>query len=510
MIAVERSVLEEFRACVARRLGLSFENGRTDFLEDVLAQRMQEQHDADPAGYVRSLSSGNSLAEWRRVAERLTVTETYFFRNADHFRALAETVLPERIRAQALHRRLRLLSAGCASGEETYSLAMAMKERLPELASWDIRILGVDVNPSMLEKARAGLYSTWSLRETSAEARERYFRPEGREFRLSADIRAMGVLEERNLAEANGDLWQKETYDIIFCRNLIMYFVPEAARELMARMAQALVPGGFLFLGHAETLRGLSQDFHLCHTHGTFYYQRRDGAPNPLGLDDRSEPTQTPAITALNWDPSTTWVETIQKASEKIIGLAERSQEPLPAAAPRHPPQAWDLSLAMDLLRQERFAEALEAVWRLPPESAADPDVQLLHAVLLTNAGGLADAETVCRRLLSLNELNAGAHYLRALCREHAGDRAASEEHDRTAIYLDAGFAMPWLHLGLLAKRGGRPEEARRHLEQALSLLAKEDSSRILLFGGGFSRQTLGQLCRSEIAALKGAGRAHE
>jgi chemotaxis protein methyltransferase CheR len=107
--------------------------------------------------------------------------------------------------------------------------------------------------------------------------------------------------------------------------------------------------------------------------------------------------------------------------------------------------------------------------------------------------------------LLTVDELNAGAHYLMALCQEHAGDRAAAEEHDRAAVYLDPFFAMPHLHLGLLAKRSNDTEAAQRELSHALTLLAREDASRILLFGGGFTREALTAFCRAELRAVGGA-----
>jgi chemotaxis protein methyltransferase CheR len=108
----------------------------------------------------------------------------------------------------------------------------------------------------------------------------------------------------------------------------------------------------------------------------------------------------------------------------------------------------------------------------LPPESGSDHDAQLLRAVLLTNGGAVEEAEDVCRRLLASDELNAGARYLMALCREHAGDRPAAAEHDRAAIHLNPRFAMPHLHLGLLAKRAGDVATARHELGEASGLLA--------------------------------------
>jgi chemotaxis protein methyltransferase CheR len=137
-------------------------------------------------------------------------------------------------------------------------------------------------------------------------------------------------------------------------------------------------------------------------------------------------------------------------------------------------------------------------------DSTVDLDAQLLRAVLLMNRGLLAEAESMCDHILGSDELNAGAHYLMALCREHAGDRDAAVEHDRAAAYLDTGFAMPHLHLGLLVRRAGDVERARSELGRALLLLTHEEPSRILLFGGGFSREALVALCRSELQAAGG------
>jgi chemotaxis protein methyltransferase CheR len=159
----------------------------------------------------------------------------------------------------------------------------------------------------------------------------------------------------------------------------------------------------------------------------------------------------------------------------------------------------WDLAPALDLLRQERFAEALDHVRSGPPEAERDPDVLLLEATLLAHGGQLAAAEDACLRLLVIDKLNAGAHYVLALCREHSEHRERASRHDQVAAYLDPTFAMPRLHLGLLARRAGDRVAARRELAQALVLLKREDASRLLLFGGGFNREALMALCESAL-----------
>ena len=150
--------IECFRGLVAERLGLHFEDGKLDFLADVLRQRMEAtgcDHFSSYHDRIHPRSACES-EEMRAVAEQLTVCETYFFRYPDHFRAFTETVVPDRIRAREHSRQLRILSAGCASGEEAYTVAMLIRDRLPDLASWDITIHGIDVNRSMLEKRCGG------------------------------------------------------------------------------------------------------------------------------------------------------------------------------------------------------------------------------------------------------------------------------------------------------------------------------------------------------------------
>jgi chemotaxis protein methyltransferase CheR len=135
----------------------------------------------------------------------------------------------------------------------------------------------------------------------------------------------------------------------------------------------------------------------------------------------------------------------------------------------------------------------------MPAEAGIDPDVLLLQATLLVHGGKLAAAAEVCRVLLAGDEMNAGANYVLALCFEGVGDRAAATHHYRVASYLDPNFAMPRLHLGLLARRGGEMATAKEDLTQALDLLRREDASRLLLFGGGFTRDALIALCEAEL-----------
>ena len=497
-----REELERFRRIIAVRLGLQFDEAKFELLADVLRRRLAARHLSSTTEYLRDLEcKTNGHDELRELTCYLTVAETYLFRGADQFRALEETVLPDRIRRRSVVRQLRLLSAGCASGEEAYSLAILLRERFPEMVSWNVTILGVDLNPAMLVKATRARYQAWSLRETSLATREKFFCREGGVYELDQRIRSMVSFEERNLVfdDPTG-----ADFDVILCRNMMMYLVPSAVEAVIARLTRILAARGYLFLGHAETLRGLSQQFELQHTHETFYYRKREGMPAPVTGDRRLSGLASQPVF-----PAATWMDEVQRASDRISTLSrelqDRAQTVLPQA--REPgkgstaPVSVELGLVFELLRQERFQEALKAIREASPQAGQEPDTLLLRTVLLINCGDLGAAERSCRDILAVDDLNAGAHYLMALCCEHFGDINAAMEHDRKAIHLDSTFAMPHLHLGRLARRAWDTWTARRELEDASLLLVREETARILLFGGGFSREALVNLSRAESRA---------
>lgn len=508
---VDRGQLERLRRAVARRLGLQLDGSKLDELAQVAAQRLSALGNPPPARWLEQVEAGHG-PELDALAERLTVGETYFFRNWNDLRALLGSVIPERVQARRSERRVRILSAGCASGEEPYTLAMLVRQ-VPELARWDVAIRGVDLNPAALARAVSGRYSRWSLRQTPPDLQARFFRQERQEFRLVDEIRSMVRFEQANLVEDDPRIFSPSSWDVVFCRNVTMYFGREVARAVMDRFATALAPGGFLFLGHAESLRGLSTRFHLRHTHETFYYQVRGEAEArpPAPLEPLAEARPVPEEPAQNAD----WLQVIHESSERIAALAGGAGAPSAPAAGSAPaasargaspagPAEPSVARALELFGRERFGEALSALGSPALEDERDPDVLLLRAVLLTAGGAHAEAELVCGRVLELDELSAEAHYLLALCREQAGDLAAAADQDRYAAYLDPTFSMPLLHLGLMAKRRGDLAAARRELARAAVLLPAEEPSRILLLGGGFSRDALAELCRAELRATGG------
>jgi chemotaxis protein methyltransferase CheR len=491
--------IDRFRAVIARRLGLHFDGGKQVFLADTLRRGLDEAG-LDAEAYLDLLTIADGAGrEWRALARALTVTETYFFRNNAQFAALREFIVAEWLPSRPAAKRLAILSAGCASGEEPYSIAMLLRE--PAAAGCEAAIHGIDINVATLAKAAGGRYSAWSLRETAEARRALYFTQQGNDCVLEPAIRDAVTFEARSLHDEDAEFWRPDAFDIVFCRNVLMYFTPAAARAAIARIARSLAPGGLLFLGHAETLRGLSSDFHLRHTHGTFYYQRKDTLEQREAA--RAEPrwdTLPPPRDGAD-DGAAAWYEAIESAAQRIRFLAAR---PANAGQITAPTGGDELARAMVLLGREHYAEALTVLDALPADAARQSAALFLRAVLLMNRGDLAGAERLCHALLMRDGVSAGAHYLMALCREAAGDCRAAAAHDRHAASLDPGFAMPRLHLGLLARRTGDRDGARRELTRAAALLPREEAERVLLFGGGFGRDALLALCRAELASAGG------
>jgi chemotaxis protein methyltransferase CheR len=495
--------LARFRAVVGRWLGLRFEESRSSELAEVLERLGGGAVESD--GYLSRLESASlSRKDLRDLAAQLTVGETYFFRNPEQLRAFSEVVLHDPPAAKPASHKLRVLSAGCASGEEAYSLAILAAER-PGVPPREVSITAIDVNAVALQRAATGRYSSWSLRETPADMRRRWFQQVGADYAVDASIRASVRFEERNLAAEEGDLWLPETYDVIFCRNVLMYLTPEAARAAMARMWRSLTADGHLFLGHAESMRDLSDDFHLCQTHGTFYYRRKSpGSRAPAVELDAFVPSARYSTPAPVEEANVGWIEAVRQSTDRVRVLSERSRTP-PNGLPAAPPAANVAREVIALLVRERFAEALALLDGLPGRGGApDPEALLLRAALLTHSGRFDAAETVCRELCGRDAKSAGAHYLLAICHEGAGDPRAAIEKHQVAAYLDPDFAMPHLHLGLLLRRAGDLSAAQRELERALALLAGEDAARIVLFGGGFTREALTRLCQTELRAAGG------
>lgn len=471
--ALDAAILLRFRHALSEHVGLVFPEYRVDMLADLLQERAKV-HGLDPRAYVFALERGGRSSELDALAPYVTTGETYFFRNSAQFDVLREQVLPGLLHERRLAGRgVSILSAGCSTGEELYTVAMLMQEMAPGDRPEVHSLLGVDLNPRALQAAREGRYTAWSLRETPIEAKERWFESTAQEYRVHAALRAAVRFEQLNLHARAPEFWTPERFDVIFARNVLMYFDRDGMAAALARMAAALAPGGYLFLGHSENLRELVQDWQVCHTHGTFYY-RRQATTDAVAPQD--------------------WLADIHRAADRVRGLTEAPA--VRQAVPPLAPARDGFEGALVHFSQERFDAAAQALDALPAASARMADAQLLRAMLHVHHGELQRAEHIAHALLVREPRCAAAHYVIGLCREGSGDLGAAANRYRLAD----GFALSHLQLGRLARRRGDRQTKRQELDRAAALLAYERPQHVQMFGGGFDRQALLALCRSEGA----------
>lgn len=269
--------------------GLHFADNKRFLLEMRVQKRLASIGMGSVADYYALLRSpARGPKELLELLDIATTHETSFFRNQPQLDAFRRVVLPqllERRKASGC-RSLKIWSAACSSGEEPYTLAMLILEHIGEEArQWRVRILGSDIAQSVLQKAQSGVYSHYSFRNTPPYYLQKYFEPAGnREYRLKDDPRQMVTFQLLNFAD-DARMRSMGGYQLIFCRNALIYFDREAKRRVVAHFSSALEPGGYLFVGHSESLHGISDALKLIHLPGALAYLK----PEPEA-DRRTSP----------------------------------------------------------------------------------------------------------------------------------------------------------------------------------------------------------------------------
>jgi len=214
--------------------------------------------------YYNILESDSSGRELSELIDLLTTTETYFFRNKQQLKSFEEEVLPvfieEKQEAGVSH--IHLWSAGCSSGEEPYTLAMILSEKLPDIQRWKISIVGTDINIQVLEQARKGVYTARSLRETPRKYKTKYFTKESEHYRICDQVKQMVSFRTGNLVDKH-DSALIQNIDCIFCRNVLIYFNVESCRAVVNMFYENLARNSYLFLGHSESLYRITTIFKL-------------------------------------------------------------------------------------------------------------------------------------------------------------------------------------------------------------------------------------------------------
>jgi len=262
--------------------GIFFRDDTKYLLERRLAPRLQALGLATFAEYHRFLRyDPGRAAELDEALDVITTNETYFYREPLQLGAFSREILPDLARTLAPLRRLRILSAGCSTGEEPYTLAVLVRES-GLFEGWDVEIVGADISRRCLDAARAGAYGEHAFRSAEAEHMRRWFRMRGGKWVVDDAVRRMVRFGRENLLEA-GALSSVRRVDVIFCRNVMIYFDLAARRRVLARFHEKLRDGGWLLLGHSESLLNVTADFEIVHLTRDLVYRKPlragEGAP---------------------------------------------------------------------------------------------------------------------------------------------------------------------------------------------------------------------------------------
>ncbi|MEW6492071.1 MAG: protein-glutamate O-methyltransferase CheR [Cyanobacteriota bacterium] len=253
---LNESLIQAFIRLISKHTGLEIRERDKNALSEKISLRMKALKLKLPENYYQllNLSTQESYQEWKSLITLLTNIESYFFRDQEQFSLLRTHILPELIKRKQTDKILRICSAGCSSGEEPYSLAILLKELLPDLEQWNVMIFGIDINQEAIQKAKTGIYRPWSFRRVDGEIVQRYFQVVNNEYHLSSSIKQMVKFQTVNLAK---DLFPQPNtelreLDLIICRNVFIYFESSAIANVLNKFHDSLHPLGYLVTGHSE------------------------------------------------------------------------------------------------------------------------------------------------------------------------------------------------------------------------------------------------------------------
>ena len=244
---------------------------RTHFINTVTA-RARLVTEGNTAAYIQRVLAPLHEAEFMALIDDLTINETTFFRNVPQMNLFARVAIPEimaRKNKTQGSRRLDIWSAACSTGQEAYTLAILAYEALRFVPEWGVRVHATDISPTVVEAARRGIYPRARLDTMPPDILKRYFDDHGEEIRIKEVLKQMVTFQQHNLRES----FPVQTFDVIFCRNVMIYFSREDQAHLARRFKERLAPEGFLFIGHSESLQGLDVDFRLRLQDGGVAYQ---------------------------------------------------------------------------------------------------------------------------------------------------------------------------------------------------------------------------------------------
>jgi chemotaxis protein methyltransferase CheR len=454
--------LAPFRELIKQRCGLILEGNGEEKLATVLAQRITVTASGSCAEYYSHLHGSND--EFQDLVNLLTINETYFFRESEQLHLLTERLVPRLLMRRDENVPLRILSAGCSSGEEPYSIVMALREKYGDGMSHLFSFFGGDIDTQALAKARSGRYSEFSFRGVAADIKARYFDHDGWAYRLNDEIRSRVEFHEMNLfaeqfpAALHG-------FDIIFFRNVSIYFDTPTRRIIQQNMASLLKDDGYLVIGTAETLANDLGVLSLVEEDGLFYFAK--GQPVAVAQPVFDFARYAPSMKA---KPEQRWIFPDLSSAPAI--------SPLPVAAPStpevtQPEPCFSRDEVENLCREKRHDEALAMIDLLLARTPGDTPALLLKAHIQLNRRAFELAEASARQVLQSDPWSIDAFVLLGLAAKWRELSGEAVRWFKQAVYIRHECWLARYYLADLYRAGGESDKAQREYRGVLQLLSQ-------------------------------------
>ncbi|MDO8652209.1 MAG: protein-glutamate O-methyltransferase CheR [Undibacterium sp.] len=272
-IIISEDDFQKFQEYFYRKTGIQFEESKRYFVDKRLVERIEATASENFRGYFTMLRFQASGAELQALVNLMTINETYFFREEYQFACLVNSILPEIVARKKDKSPIRIWVIPSSSGEEPYSIAMCLLERWADINKWDVEIISSDIDTKILAQARAGLYSARSVKHVPKSYMQKYFRQTAHDYQLSEELRSAVEFTRVNLMES-ADVRQYRNFDVIFCRNLLIYFDDVSRKQAVETFYDALHPGGFICLGHSESMSRISSLYKIRKFPEAIVYQK--------------------------------------------------------------------------------------------------------------------------------------------------------------------------------------------------------------------------------------------
>jgi chemotaxis protein methyltransferase CheR len=485
----ESELMRKFSRLIEEKMGLCFPERRWEMLKgklDLLEKDFGFSGHQSLFDWMNNTTLKNEHIE--KLASRLTIGETYFYRDKAMLDNVAKHILPPIIQSRrSTGKKLKIWSAGCSSGEEPYSIAIMLSQLLPDFNDWNINILATDINQRALAKAMSGVYKEWSFRGTPETIRKEYFTTSaGGTFKIDHGLKKPIDFQYLNLATDPFPSIVNNTtaFDFIFCRNVLMYFSPVLARKIIRKFHDCMLPGALLAVGGSEGvfvdepgLLSVSLPQAILYKKGTIAELK-----NTKSLSGPAELKKGAISKKLNGAAAHERTgREVRKNKNNEDEKSKIKRETEPAGTPdkvnghsinlAQETLDSDYEKALDLYKKERYTEALEILKDREINTTNELKAIKLLARLYANLGKHAKATGACKEGLELDKFDPECYYLQGLLFVEEGDRGSAEKSFFRAIYLQPDFELAHYAMANSCLERADKKKALRHFNNAALIL---------------------------------------